>query len=81
MEDCHPILIQCNLCDAYISKNSELEMHLEASHEQNRDYACDQCDKKFVIKFRLKKHVESHADEALNFVIISIMGKNVPLSI
>ena len=36
-------------------------MHIKAYHETIGNYKCDQCDKTFVLKWRLNKHLENHA--------------------
>ena len=60
--ECHPIKIKCKSCEACFTKNSDLEKHLEAFHDEKRNYACEQCDKTFVMQWRLNKHLESHAE-------------------
>ena len=43
-------------------KNCELELHIKNQHEKVKDYECDLCDKRFVLKWRMLKHQESHRD-------------------
>ena len=57
----HPFEIECNLCATRFPKKSDLEVHLEVYHERKGQYKCDHCDKTFVLKWRLKKHLEVHS--------------------
>ena len=37
-------------------------MHIKKDHREHPSYDCDNCDKKFVTKFRLRKHTQMHSD-------------------
>ena len=67
INEIHPQQIECYICAANFSINSDLEAHMKASHESTEQYECDLCDKKFVLKWRLKKHKEGHANEHKKF--------------
>ena len=43
-------------------KNCELELHIRSKHEKVEEYECDLCEKRFVLKWRMVKHQESHRD-------------------
>ena len=67
LRDSHPIQIKCNDCTEIFVKNSDLEVHLEEQHVRSMEYKCDKCDKKFALKWRLKKHLEVHSKENTKF--------------
>ena len=41
-------------------KNHELEYHIKTCHEKVNEYECEKCEKKFVLEWRLKKHMRNH---------------------
>ena len=43
-------------------KHCELELHIKRQHQTEKDYECELCDKRFVLKWRMLKHQESHRD-------------------
>ena len=73
--DCHPFQIRCQTCAcaAYFSKNSDLEVHLEECNEHIEIIHVTN-----VTKWRLKKHVKSHADENIKFCHYFNNGKICP---
>ena len=48
--------IKCELCDKGFGRFVDLETHLKTIHDNREEFQCDQCDKTFVTKWRLKKH-------------------------
>ena len=50
---------KCKTCDECFSENCELETHIKTQHSDNTEYGCDLCDKKFVLKWRLSKHLQN----------------------
>ena len=54
-------LIKCELCDKGFGRFVDLETHVKATHENREEFPCDQCDKSFVVEWRLKKHLTMHA--------------------
>ena len=67
MKNIHPTQIGCFVCALSFTKNSDLEAHIEECHESSSRYNCDQCNKKFVLEWRLKKHQESHSSDGNKF--------------
>ena len=57
----HPSEVKCVSCDKTFLNNLELELHIKAAHKDLKGYNCDNCDKKFVFKWRLLKHAQIHA--------------------
>ena len=51
--------INCSSCKRVFSKNSDLENHLEKDHNVEK-FECENCDKKFALKWRLAKHEKMH---------------------
>jgi DNA-directed RNA polymerase subunit RPC12/RpoP len=41
-----------------------LEIHIQTYHDTARDFECDRCGKKFILKWRLKKHQRSHENQS-----------------
>ena len=61
MSDKHPNLaqIKCRLCDKKFSKNCELERNIFDDHDF-KPFKCEKCDKTFVLRWRLRKHLSGH---------------------
>jgi uncharacterized C2H2 Zn-finger protein len=57
----HVQKIKCKSCEEIFAKNSDLELHAKRNHESIEQFGCEQCDKTFVLKWRLRKHQEIHA--------------------
>ena len=49
----HPPTVKCNDCQEVFHKSCDLEVHIKAYHTSAKKY---ECEKKFVLKWRLKKH-------------------------
>ena len=58
----HPRKIECKSCDAIFAQNFELEVHMKTEHKQTPEYNCEVCNKKFILRWRLEKHRNNHAD-------------------
>ena len=56
-------LKECKLCSKRFKKCNELESHIKNCHENYREFKCDQCEKTFVLEWRLKKHINLHTDD------------------
>ena len=54
--------INCKSCEKVFFKNSDLEIHLEQEHKAEK-FKCEQCEKMFVLKWRLNKHEKIHSSE------------------
>ena len=52
--------IECNLCEESFNLFSNLENHIKKAHEDYQQFKCDQCEKTFVLKWRLRKHMNLH---------------------
>jgi hypothetical protein len=70
--------LNCNLCERTFGKNSDLETHIKDHHEKHDEFDCDQCDKKFVTKWRLQKHTIIHSDKKQRNCHYFNSGKNCP---
>ena len=57
----HSREVKCKSCEETFEMNSDLEVHIKTNHEPNGKYKCDTCGKTFALRWRLKKHQESHA--------------------
>ena len=60
MVENHSQRSKCKICEEIFDKNCELEVHIKESHPEKEHFDCDQCDSKFILKWRLKKHQEMH---------------------
>ena len=49
----------CNHCDTKFNENCDLELHLK-THLEAEIFICEVCEKTFVSKWRLRKHVSGH---------------------
>ena len=56
----HRNILQCNMCENRFSMNHELEEHLLNAHKETKLFSCVQCNKNFVLKWRLTKHMREH---------------------
>ena len=56
----HVQRVKCKICDDIFDKNCELEMHIKTQHDSVEKFECDQCGKRFVLGWRLKKHQWIH---------------------
>ena len=61
----HPRRIKCKFCDEMFDKNCDLELHIKRNHESTEQFECNQCEKRFVLKWRLSKHQEIHASPSV----------------
>ena len=52
--------INCNLCAETFDRIIDLENHIKNSHVEQKTYQCDQCEKRFTLKWRLRKHMRLH---------------------
>ena len=60
IKDEHPKEMKCKTCDDIFTKSSDLELHIKQTHNPETTFSCEDCDKTFIFKFRLRKHQESH---------------------
>ena len=56
-----PLLFKCELCYEHFVRSCELECHIKEHHKAYAEYVCEECDKTFVTKWRLKKHKSIHS--------------------
>ena len=54
--------IKCKSCEKVFFKNSDLEIYLEQEHKAEK-FKCEQCEKMFVLKWRLNKHEKIHSSQ------------------
>ena len=64
LRETHPRQIKCKSCDKVFSENCELEFHIKTDHVERPEYGCDLCGKKFVLKWRLAKHLQNHTSKS-----------------
>ena len=57
------ITLNCEHCDVKFNKAIDLETHME-EHGLVKKHACDVCEKKFHLKWRLKKHEQNHFNDS-----------------
>ena len=58
----HPQKMKCRLCEETFDENIKLERHISLHHESTEKFDCNECGKSFVLKWRLTKHKENHAN-------------------
>ena len=71
--------IKFKLCEESFDKFDDLENHIEVCHEKHNVFQCDKCEKGFVLKWRLKKHIRLHEETNINLAIIETMTGTVPM--
>ena len=49
----------CHICDYAVNRQDHLTIHL-AAHGIGDRFKCDQCDKEFLTKYHLQRHIKSH---------------------
>ena len=54
--------INCKLCEKSFEKFIDLENPIQICHENHHVFECDKCEKGFILKWRLKKHMRLHAE-------------------
>ena len=52
--------LKCNICDENFERYSDLENHIKTCHGEHKLFQCNQCEKNFVLKWRLGKHMKLH---------------------
>ena len=77
MRESHPKSFNCIICAESFEKSSDMELHLKENHS-SPEFTCDQCDKSFVLKWRLKKHLEIHMKSSAKSCHYFNNGKNCP---
>ena len=71
-------LLNCNLCENTFCRFVDLETHIRTCHENHEMFTCEQCDKGFVLKWRLKKHMRIHSDRRIKHCHYFNNGKACP---
>ena len=52
--------MQCSSCGKTFGRFSDLESHIKTFHENHPEFKCEVCEKTFVLKWRLRKHMKIH---------------------
>ena len=71
-------LMDCNVCQMSFNRHVDLENHIRSSHEKHPVYQCDQCEKSFVLRWRLKKHINLHTKKNVSPSHYFNNNKNCP---
>ena len=74
----HPVEVSCKICAESFVKNSDLEEHIRNLHEDKEKHECDECGKTFVLKWRLKKHMNIHTSSEIKSCHYYNNGKTCP---
>ena len=70
--------LNCNLCENTFCRFVDLETHIKTCHENHEEFTCEQCDKGFILKWRLKKHMRVHTDISIKHCHYFNNGKACP---
>ena len=71
--NCGPGLgVKYKFCDVRFDKNSELEVHMKIHHNTVDTIEGEQCEKTFVLEWRLRKHQGIHKEGNINVIILTI---------
>ena len=76
----HPRKLVCRICECQFDENHTLEQHLEIAHVKVPNFSCDMCGKKFILKWRFLKHVQSHHQSNVRFCYYYNNRKECPFS-
>ena len=63
----HPSTIECKSCGKKFAKSSDFEMHMISQHQETKKYKCEQCEKSFILEWRLKKHTIIHSTQNIKY--------------
>lgn len=53
----------CDQCGASFAYSSILAKHKKSVHQKIRSFACQICDKRFIVKSKLSEHLFTHSGE------------------
>ena len=70
--------IKCNLCAETFIRFVDLEIHIKNYYEKHKAYQCDQCEKRFTLKWRLRKHMRLHTAKNVKPCYYFKNNKNCP---
>ena len=70
--------MKCNLCGKSYKRFIDLETHIMTNHEKYDVFPCDKCEKVFVVKWRLKKHMQLHSENFAQHCHYFNNGKECP---
>ena len=59
--------IKCDSCEEIFDKFNDLEKYIKAMHDNPKTFHCHQCEKVFVSKLRLNKHMKVPTKECVKF--------------
>ena len=65
IEYAHGNSIKFKNCDQTFPRFVDLEKHMKTIHGHHQEYSCDKCEKHFMIKWRLEKHMKMHTDKLM----------------
>ena len=71
-------LMACIVCQISFDRHVDLENHIKSSHEKRPVYQCDKCEKSFVLRWRLKKHMNLHTKKNISPCHYFSNNKNCP---
>ena len=58
--DHHGYEYKCQYCDQRYGNSYDLELHLISDHKKEKSFECNICEAKFIVEWRLKKHITTH---------------------
>lgn len=70
--------MDCKICGINFKRNIDLENHIRLSHEEYPVLQCDECDKSFLLMWRLKKHTRLHTEKNVLHCHYFNNNKNCP---
>ena len=54
---------KCEICNSVFRRYCDLELHIETNHIESNNFECDECGKRFFLKWRLEKHKIMHTSK------------------
>ncbi|XP_060807991.1 zinc finger protein 58 isoform X2 [Amyelois transitella] len=62
--------IKCEWCGHMVTRNGELESHVNRFHLKIKPYECNTCSKTFCGKERLREHIQTHSSEHTRYCTV-----------
>ena len=78
LSDNYPNVMDCKLCEMTFDRFVDLENHIRTCHANHQVFHCDKCEKGFVLKWRLKKHMRLHTENNVTYCHYFNNDRNCP---
>ena len=66
------------MCIKRFKHFTDLELHIKKEHSNNEEHKCNQCEKSFVTRWRLRKHTRIHSEQYTKSCKYFIRSRSCP---